>query len=147
MEPKYPEGCHCQSVLRHQGFFKCPPLFLIIQWRRQRYLAWSATHDIMSRKIYIWKSLDLLLGSNLWPLAQSAGCLTARPPEFTIYVHVVASVIFVWILINNRTLRGFFVNKIEFAKIPPVSRRHRLLPMLTFSSVDDFYTHFDDSRR
>jgi len=21
MEPKYPEGGHCQSVLRHQGFF------------------------------------------------------------------------------------------------------------------------------
>ena len=33
METKYPEGGHCQNVLR-------PPLFLLIQWRRQRHLTW-----------------------------------------------------------------------------------------------------------
>ena len=27
MESKYPGGCHCQSVLRHQGFFNVSPLF------------------------------------------------------------------------------------------------------------------------
>jgi len=61
------------------------PLFLIIQWRWQRHLMWSATHDVMSREIHLWKSFDLLLGSNLWPLSPSAGCLTARPPELTKY--------------------------------------------------------------
>ena len=30
------------------------------------------------------KSFDLLRGLNLWPLAPSAGCLTARPPELTV---------------------------------------------------------------
>ena len=58
MEPKYTEGGHCQSVLR-------PPIFLIIQWRRQRHLTWSATHDVVSREINLWKSFDLLRGSNL----------------------------------------------------------------------------------
>ena len=37
----------------------------------------------MSREINLWKSFDLLRGSNLRPLAPSAGCLTARPPELT----------------------------------------------------------------
>ena len=35
----------------------------------------------MSREINPWKGFDLLRGSNLRPLAPSAGCLTARPPE------------------------------------------------------------------
>ena len=35
----------------------------------------------MSREINLWKTFDLLRGSNLWPLAPSAWCLTARPPE------------------------------------------------------------------
>jgi len=35
MEPKYPDGGHCQSVLRSQGFFNVP---LYIQGRRQRHL-------------------------------------------------------------------------------------------------------------
>ena len=43
-----------------------PNLFLIIQWRRPRYLRWSSTHDVVSREI------NLLLGSNLWPVAPSA---------------------------------------------------------------------------
>ena len=77
MEPKYPEGGHCQSVLRPHGVSHIPPLFLIIQWTWQRHLTWSATHDVVSREINLWKSFDLLLGSNLWPLAPSAGCLTA----------------------------------------------------------------------
>ena len=65
MEPKYPEGGHCQSVLRPQGIFDAPPpLFLIIQWRRQRHLTWSATHNVVSREINPQKSFDLLLGSN-----------------------------------------------------------------------------------
>jgi len=42
------------------------------------------SHDVVSREINLWKRFDLLRGSNLWPLAPSAGCLTARPPELTI---------------------------------------------------------------
>ena len=57
MEPKYPEDGHCQSVLHLQGFFNVP---FIIQWRRQRHLTWSATHDVVSREINLWKSFDLL---------------------------------------------------------------------------------------
>ena len=34
MEPKYPAGGHCQSVLRLQGRLTSP----LIQWRRQRHL-------------------------------------------------------------------------------------------------------------
>ena len=49
------------------------------------YITWSATHDVVSREINLWKSFDLLLGSNPWPLAPSAGCLTARPPELTFH--------------------------------------------------------------
>jgi len=48
MEPKYPEGGHCQSVLSLQGVFNILPLFLIIQWRRQWDLTWSATHDVVT---------------------------------------------------------------------------------------------------
>jgi len=65
------------------------PLFLIIQWRRQHYLTWSATHDMLSWEINLWKGFDLWLGSNLWPMAPSAGCLTARPPELTAFDHIV----------------------------------------------------------
>ena len=36
----------------------------------------------MSREINPWKSFDLLLGSNLRPLAPSAECLTARRSIF-----------------------------------------------------------------
>ena len=45
-----------------------------------------------SREINLWKSFDLLRGSNLRPLAPSAGCSTARPPELTVYtlLHQVA---------------------------------------------------------
>ena len=84
MKPKYPEGGHCQSVLRPQGGFNAPPLFQIIQWRRQHHLTCSATHDVVSREINPWKSFDLLQGSNLRRLAPSADCLTARLPELTI---------------------------------------------------------------
>jgi len=44
---------------------------------------WSATHDVVSQEINLWKSFDLLLGSNLAPLAPSAGCLATRPLELT----------------------------------------------------------------
>jgi len=60
------------------------PFVLIIQWRWQRHLMLSTTHGVVSREIILWKSFDLLLGSNLRPLAPSAGCLTARLPELTI---------------------------------------------------------------
>ena len=40
----------------------------------------------MSREINPWKSFNLLRGSNLRPLAPSAGYLTARPPELTVDV-------------------------------------------------------------
>jgi len=56
MELKCTEGGHCQSVLCPQG---------VIQWRQQRHLTWSATHDVVSQEINPWKSFDLLLGSNL----------------------------------------------------------------------------------
>jgi len=56
---------------------------LVIQWRRQRHLTWSSTHDVVSREINPWKSFDLLLGSNLWPLSRNVGFLTARPLELT----------------------------------------------------------------
>jgi len=46
------------SVLRPQGIFN------IFQWRRQRHLTWSATHDVVSREINPWKGFDLLRGSN-----------------------------------------------------------------------------------
>ena len=48
-------------------------------------------HDVVSQENYFWKSFDLLLGSNLWPLALSAWYLTARPMELTscLYVFVV----------------------------------------------------------
>ena len=65
MEPKYPEGGHCQSVYVLRGV-KRPPSFLIIQWKRQRHLMWSATHNVVTREINPWKSFDLLLWSNLW---------------------------------------------------------------------------------
>jgi len=58
-------------------------IILIIQWRRQRHLTWPTTHDVVSREINLWKSYDLLRGSNPWALAPSIGCLTARPPELT----------------------------------------------------------------
>ena len=83
VEPKYPEGGHYQSVLHPQWVFNIPILFLIIQWRWQCHLTWSLTHDVVSREINLWKSFDLLLGLNLWPLTPSAWCLTARPPELT----------------------------------------------------------------
>jgi len=54
-----------------------PRLFLIIQCRRQRHLTWAVTHDGLSREINLWKSFNLLLWSNLWPLAPSDWCLTA----------------------------------------------------------------------
>ena len=59
MEPKYPEGGHCQSVLRPEGFFNRPPLFLIIQWRRQCHLTLSSTHEVGSQEINLWKGFDL----------------------------------------------------------------------------------------
>ena len=58
MEPKYPEGGHCQSVLHHQGVFNVPLYFVIIQWRRQRHLTWSTTYDVVSREINLWKGFD-----------------------------------------------------------------------------------------
>ena len=65
MEPKYPEGGHCQSVLRPRGFLTSP-FILNNSVGRQRHLTWSPpTHDVVSREINPWKSFDLLRGSNL----------------------------------------------------------------------------------
>jgi len=48
----------------------------------------SGTHDVLSREINIWKSFDLLLGTNLRPLAPSAGYLSTRPLKLTnIHIH------------------------------------------------------------
>ena len=61
----------------------------------------------MSREINPWKSFDLLRGSNLRPLAPSAECLTARPPELTklaCLANVAAYIlVFVGIKVNQRT--------------------------------------------
>ena len=70
----------------HWGWSLTSALILIIQWRRQRHLTSSTTHDIVSREFNSWKSFDLMLESNLQPLTPSAGCLTARPPELTVMV-------------------------------------------------------------
>ena len=58
IEPKYPEGGHCQSVLRPQGVLTSP-LFLIIQWRRHRHITWSSTHDVVSREINLSASFHI----------------------------------------------------------------------------------------
>ena len=42
------------------GFFNIPLYFLIIQWRQQHHLMWSTTHDVVSWKINLWKSFNLL---------------------------------------------------------------------------------------
>ena len=60
-----------------------PIYFSSIQWKPQRLLTWSATHDFVSWLINPWKSFDFLMESNLWPLAQSTRYLTARPPELS----------------------------------------------------------------
>ena len=54
MESKYSENGHCAvtarvtSVLRPltRQFLNVPP-FKLIQWRRQRHLTWSSTHDVV----------------------------------------------------------------------------------------------------
>jgi len=33
------------------------------------FITWSATHDVVSREMNLWKSFNLMLGSNLWHLA------------------------------------------------------------------------------
>jgi len=53
--------------LRPQGIFYVPPFYLI-QLRRQYHLTWSATHDIVSRKINLRKSFHLLREWNQWSL-------------------------------------------------------------------------------
>jgi len=45
IEPKYPEGGYSQSVLRPHVVFNVPIYFLLIQWRLQRHLTWSANHE------------------------------------------------------------------------------------------------------
>ena len=86
MESKYPEGGHCQSVLRPRGGggYLTSPFILNNSVETAAPFNVSATHDVVSREINPWKSFDLLRGSNLRPLAPSAGCLTTRPPELTI---------------------------------------------------------------
>jgi len=76
-------GWSLPECFMSSGGLEYPPLFLIIQWRRQRHLTWSTTHDVVSREINLWKGFYLLRGPNLWLLAPNAGCLTARPPELT----------------------------------------------------------------
>ena len=55
MEPKYPEDGHCQSALRHLmspfGIFNKETT--------------APFNDVVSREMNLWKSFDLLLGSNL----------------------------------------------------------------------------------
>jgi len=59
------------------------PFFYLIQWRWQHSLTWPTTHTIVNWEINPWKSFHLFMGSNLWPFAQNATCLTTRPPELT----------------------------------------------------------------
>ena len=70
IEPKYPEGFHCQNVLRPQGVINVPFIF---NNSLQRHLTWSATHDVVSREIDLWKSFDLLL---LWHSRLAPVCLS-----------------------------------------------------------------------
>ena len=47
--------------------------FLIIQWRRQPHLTWSSPHDVVSREINPWKSVDLFWDQNCYPWHQVPG--------------------------------------------------------------------------
>jgi len=76
MELKYAEDGHCQSVLHSRGFLTSPFNF-------NNPVEMAAPFNVLSREINLWKSFDLLVGSNPRPLAPSAGCLTTRPPELT----------------------------------------------------------------
>ena len=54
-----PRGCSLPECFTSSSAgLERPPLFLIIQWRRQRHLTWLATHDVVSREINVWKSFD-----------------------------------------------------------------------------------------
>ena len=67
MDPKYPEGGHCQSVFCPQGVFNIPCLKLI-QWRQQHHLMWSATHKVLCclhvtfTELHKYLGLELVLG-------------------------------------------------------------------------------------
>ena len=103
-----PWGWSLPECFTSSGGLQLPPLFLIIQRKRQRHLTWTATHDVVSWKNYLWKGFDLLLGPNLWPVTPSAGCLTARPPELAELNYNN------WTLINTGTIeRGFWCLKIN----------------------------------
>ena len=58
-------------------------------------------NDVVSREINPWKSFDRLRGSNLRPLAPSAGCLTARPPELTNVCVCVCLYVFVCVCVTR----------------------------------------------
>jgi len=58
-------------------------------------------NDVVSREINPWKSFDLLRSSNLRPLAPSAGCLTARPPELTNVCVCVCLYVFVCVCVTR----------------------------------------------
>ena len=46
---------HRGAVRKDGAEIPRPPLFLIIQWRRQRQLRWSHTHGVVSREINLEK--------------------------------------------------------------------------------------------
>ena len=139
MEPKYPEGGHCQSGLRPQGFLTSR-FKKIIHCRRQRHLTWSATHDVVSQESNLWKSFDLLLESNLWPLAPSAGCLNARPPELTtdadLLVVLFIAIISLWSAQNASEL--FLINSFHnlIAKWNSASETLLIKLQLHYSSIE-----------
>ena len=54
----------------------------MIQWRRQRHLTWSPTHDAVSREINR-ETFRPLAGFEPVTVGTKCWCLTTRPPELT----------------------------------------------------------------
>ena len=83
MEPKYPEGGRCQSVLRPQRFFKRPPLFL------NNSVETAAPFNVVShprccvpRNLFLEKFRPLA-GFEPVGVGICAGGLTIWPPQLT----------------------------------------------------------------
>ena len=73
----------------HKGAVRKDGAEIPIEWRRQRHLTWSTTHDVVSRKINPCKSFDLLRGSNRRPLAPSqATGAHLRNYSLICYIHI-----------------------------------------------------------
>ena len=56
-----------------RGVFNFPLYLFLIQWRRQRHLTWSVTHDVVSRENNLWKSFDHL-PAGIEPVSLATKC-------------------------------------------------------------------------